>query len=132
MARRKRQPSLRLPAARPKRGKVDCRCSSIAQNNRSANAASRSRLAWLNVFLAGGRAPRMAASAVRCNFSASHTSFRLLAWLSCACSIATTWSHAVNVRAWSSTPVSRASFATSCVGISSQICRSTARWGRFG
>ena len=53
-------------------------------------------------------------------------------WVSCASSKLTVWLHGLNVRAWSSTPVSRAILETSCFGIRLQIWRRMLNWLRVG
>src|ERR1019366_10375136 len=99
IARRNRQVIPRFPPARTNEGHADCKCLSIAQNSFSAIAQSRTLFAWLSVFLAGGRAARTLKS---------EPARSLQAWLICAYSIVTTWLHALYVRLFSSTPVSRA------------------------
>jgi hypothetical protein len=79
----------------------------------------------LSVFLAGGLAARTMKSEPTRSLRASQTSFRLNAWLICAYSIVTTWLHELQVRLFSSTPVSRATFGTRCGVINWHIWRRT-------
>ena len=61
-----------------------------AQNNCSAIAAGRSRLALENPLRLGAVAPRILASGPECSCSESHTSFSPIACVSCACTSDTT------------------------------------------
>ena len=74
------------PACLPysvKPGQMSCRCASIRQYRASARAGSRVRLAFENVFRAGGVAPRTRMNSASCTANASQMSFRLNACAAC-------------------------------------------------
>jgi len=132
MTRRKRRanPLPRRPAANP--GECFWRCLSTVQKSRSASAASRRLLAWERLLRLGAVAPRKAESGPLWSRSASQTSLRPMAWVSCAKSMLTTWLHGLKDRAMEATPVSRASFGTRCGGIRLQSCRRTVNFDAVG
>jgi hypothetical protein len=62
----------------------------IAQYSASVIAPSRILLAWLRLLRLGGVAPRIVANTPAFICKESHTSFSPMAWVTCACSCATT------------------------------------------